>query len=180
MLRPAKSAGLAMTEGRVVTIKHQLENIMIRKSAIKKIIKLSALMVATVSTAYAANNFNCPTPAEIQSTDFTSPSIWIAPPIAHSAPAVMGVGLGGKEVKEFIGVEAAVVNHKRGWVCIYKSQGGLSVSEYQAKIRQIIESNRYLRKYLLKTNQELMNAQPYLTKYSKDSVIGFVGYQQGK
>ncbi len=151
---------------------------MIIKSKFNQCIKSAILLIATTSVAYAAaDNFNCPQPAQIQSTDFTAPSIWIAPPVAHSFPNTVGVGLGGKEVKEFIGAEAAEVNHKKGWVCVYKSQGGVSVHEYQAKIRQIASSNPYLRKYLAKVNKAFDDAEPYLKKYPQDSAIGFIGYQ---
>ncbi len=62
------------------------------KSKLNQLIKLSVLMIAMVSTAYAtADNFNCPQPNEIQSTDFTSPSIWVAPPVAHAAPGTVVV-----------------------------------------------------------------------------------------
>src|SRR3990167_3480335 len=153
---------------------------MIRKKIVSEFIKLSALMVATLSTAYAtANNFNCPSSAEIQSTDFTAPSIWVAPPVAHSAPGVVGVGLGGKEAKELIGTEVAMVNHKPGWVCVYRSQGGLSVLEYQYKIKQVVESHPFLRKYLVKTNKIVERGEPYLKKYLQHPAIGFVGYHKG-
>lgn len=154
---------------------------MINKNIFNRFIKLSVLMVATGSTAFAttnANNFNCPQPAEIQSTNFTAPSIWVAPPVAHSVPGMVGVGLGGKTVKEFIGAEPAKVNNKQGWVCVYKSKGGLSPLEYQTKIRQLVESNPFLIKYFAKVNEAFANAEPYLNKYPQNSAIGFVGYQE--
>lgn len=152
---------------------------MTKKSIFNQLLGISVLMTATFSTAYAVeNNFHCPQPSEIQSTDFTAPSIWVAPPVHHSVPKQVGVGLGGKEVKEFIGAEAAEVNHKQGWVCVYRSSGGISVHEYQAKIKQIAESNRFLKKYLKDINREFENAEPYLKKYPQDAVIGFVGYQR--
>ena len=147
----------------------------------KSFMVASALLLATGSTAYAANtNFNCPQPAQIQSTDFTAPSIWTAPPVAHSAPNTVGVGLGGKQVKEFLGAEAALVGHQKGWVCVYRSEGGVSTNEYQMKIRQIVESNPYLKKYLGKVNKEFENAEPYLKKYPQDTALGFIGYQKAK
>ncbi len=149
---------------------------MIKNNKLIPIMGLSVLMIATTVHA-AADNFNCPQPSQIQSTDFTAPSVWIAPPVAHSAPHEVGAGLGGRKVKEFIGAEAAEVNHKQGWVCVYKSEGGISVHEYQARIRQIAESNHYLRKYLAKVNKAFNDAEPYLKKYPQDEAIGFVGYQ---
>lgn len=151
---------------------------MTKKNLIVKFIQLSALLVTSLSTAYAANNFNCPAPAEITSTDFTAPSIWVAPPVAHSVPGLVGVGLGGKEVKELIGVEVAFVNHKQGWVCVYKSQGGLSPIEYQSKIKKMMESQQLLRKHLAGTLKEFQREEPYLSKYAQYSSIGFVGYQK--
>ncbi len=89
-----------------------------------------------------------------------------------------GVGLGGKEVKELIGAEAAKVNNKAGWVCVYKSQGGLSVNEYEGKIREIIGTTSYLQRYVDKMNRFFDNAEPYLRKYPRNAAIGFVGYQK--
>ena len=153
--------------------------ILMEKIMLKKLISLSILMLTTLSTAYAVEgNFNCPQPAEIQSTDFTAPSIWTAPPVSHSASGVIGVGLGGKIVKEFIGSQAADVNNKKGWVCVYKTEGGLSVREYQSKILNIQANNRYLRKYFDKMNKEFENAEPYLKKFPQDIPLGFVGYQK--
>jgi hypothetical protein len=144
-------------------------------------IGLLVLMVSSVTVAHAdAKNFKCPQPSEIQSTDFTSPSIWIAPPVAHSLADTVGVGLGGKQVKEFLGAEAAEVNHKKGWVCVYRSKGGQSVHEYQAKIKEIVATNKYLRKYLEKVNKAFADAEPYLSNYPQDEAIGFVGYQAAK
>lgn len=149
-----------------------------KKLSLNLLIGISAVILATISTAYAGkNNFNCPEPSEIQSTDFTAPSIWLAPPVAHSLPGQVGAGLGGKKAKEFLGAEEAMVNHKKGWVCVYNSEGGVSVNEYQATIRRIVESNPYLKKYLGKVNKAFDDAEPYLKNYPKDSAIGFVGYQ---
>jgi len=146
---------------------------------IKKLIRLSFLMLTTTTTAFAATtNFKCPQPVEIQSTDFTAPSIWTAPPVANSAPGVIGIGLGGKEVREFLGAESTTVNHRRGWVCIYQSQGGVSVHEYEAKIKQIVESNHYLRKHFAKVSEAFDQAEPYLNKYPMDTAVGFIGYQE--
>jgi hypothetical protein len=143
-----------------------------------KLIGLSVAVIAMATTPLAlASNFACPKPAEIQSTDFTAPTIWIGPPMAHSAPNAVGVGLGGKQVKEFVGAQAAQIKHKKGWVCVYKSAGGLSVHEYQAKIRHLAESNPYLKKYLARVNEEFANAEPYLKNYPQDEPLGFVGYQ---
>lgn len=145
---------------------------------INKLIGLSALMLATISTGYASkNNYTCPQPSEIQSTDFTAPSIWLAPPVAHSLPGQVGAGLGGKKVKELLGIEEAEVHHKKGWVCVYSSEGGVSVNEYQMTIKNIVDSNPYLKKYLDKVNKAFNDAEPYLKNYPKDSAIGFVGYQ---
>ena len=141
--------------------------------------KMFLLIAAVASTAYAGeNNFNCPQPSEIQSTNFTAPSIWVAPPVAHSVPDMVGVGLGGKTAKEFLGAEATNINNKPGWVCVYKSKGGVSVNEYQSKIKQLVESNHYLNKYLEKVNKAFDDAEPYLKKYPQDSALGFVGYQE--
>lgn len=85
-----------------------------KNKTLKSAISLLTIAMTLVPAAHATNNnFNCPQPFEIQSTDFTAPSIWIAPPVAHSAKGEVGVGLGGKEVKEFLGAEAAMVNHKK-------------------------------------------------------------------
>ncbi|OAI49449.1 hypothetical protein AYO45_02475 [Gammaproteobacteria bacterium SCGC AG-212-F23] len=143
----------------------------------KKFIGL--VILSTVTTAFAAgDNFPCPQPSEIQSTDFTAPSIWTAPPMAHSAPGTVGLGLGGKEVKEFLGSEAATVNHQHGWVCVYRSNGGLTVGEYESKMRQVVESTGYLRKYLDRLNKAFENAEPYLKRFPRNIPLGFVGYQQ--
>lgn len=150
---------------------------MLKKNILIQFISLLVLMLATTSSVFAGrDDFNCPQPSEIQSTDFTAPSIWIAPPVAHSLQGEVGAGLGGKEVKEFLGSEAAEVHHRKGWVCVYRSQGGVSVHEYQSKIRQIVESNPYLKKYLAKVNKAFDDAEPYLKKFPQDSAIGFVGY----
>jgi hypothetical protein len=151
---------------------------MTKRNTLNQLIGISVLLAAMSSTAFAAaTNFKCPSPAQIQSTDFTAPSIWTAPPVPHSAPDTAGVGLGGKVVKEFIGAEAAEVNHKKGWVCVYKSEGGVSVNEYESKIRQMAESNQYLKKYLAKVNKAYEDAEPYLKNYPKDQPLGFIGYQ---
>ncbi len=143
--------------------------------------KIKHILIASLiaaSTAHAAkNNFNCPQPNEIQSTDFTAPSIWTAPGVPHAVEGSYGIGLGGKVVKEFLGAEEAQVNHRKGWVCVYKSEGGVSVNEYEAKIRQIVGSTSYLKKYLAKVNNALDNAEPYLKNYPQDMPLGFVGYQ---
>jgi hypothetical protein len=151
---------------------------MIRKNTLTQLLGLSVLAIASSSTAYAAaTNFNCPLPAQIQPTDFTAPTVWIAPPVPHSAKDSVGVGLGGSKVKEFIGSEAAEVNHKKGWVCVYKSADGYSVNEYQSKIRQLAISNPYLKKYLAKVDKAYEDAEPYLKNYPKDIPLGVVGYQ---
>jgi len=149
-----------------------------QKLKLIKPVALTLLFTASI-TAYAANNnFTCPTPAEIQSTDFTAPSIWLAPPMPHSVPGQVGVGLGGKTVKEYLGVEAATVSNKKGWVCVYKSEGGDSTRDLEAKIREIVGSNKYLSKYLEKVNKIFEDAEPYLKRYPQDEPVGFVGYQE--
>ena len=147
----------------------------------KNILQLAGLIALSASaTAYSATtNFTCPQPSEIQSTDFTAPSIWVAPPMPHAAKGVVGVGLGGKEAKELLGIESANVNHKKGWVCVYKSRGGLAPHEYESKIRQVLESNHYLKKYLADVNKSFDNAEPFLNNYPHDVSLGFVGYQKG-
>ena len=150
-----------------------------KRNKINKLVGLVILTIATVSTVYAsATNFTCPQPSEITSTDFTAPSIWVAPPVAHSISGMVGVGLGGKEVKEFIGAQEAVVNHKQGWICIYHAKGGFSILELQAKIKQVTETNQFLKKYSARVNQLSDKAQPFLKNYPQDTVIGFVGYQK--
>jgi hypothetical protein len=145
----------------------------------KKLTQLILLSIASLSTVHAAeDNFNCPQPSQIQSTNFTSPSIWTAPPVAHSAPGTVGVGLGGTHVKELLGAQPAKVNNRNGWVCVYKSEGGLSVNEYQAKIRKVIGTTSYLQRYVDKMNKFFDGAEPYLKKYPKDQALGFVGYQK--
>ena len=146
---------------------------------IKNITKIACVstLILSASASYAAGNFNCPAPEVIQSTDFTSPSIWVAPPVAHSEPGQVGVGFGGKEVKKLLGVEKTKVNGKDGWVCIYKSKGGTTVSDYENKIRQIVKGNKFLVKYLEGVNKTFDQAEPYLVSYPKDEPIGFVGYQ---
>src|SRR5262249_39692488 len=111
-----------------------------------KIISLTMLLGISTSS-YAINTFTCPSPQEIQSTDFTAPSIWIAPPVVHSVPNQPGVGLGGKIAKKLLGVEKATINNKAGWICVYLSEGGTAVNDYQSKIRDIISGNKYLVKY---------------------------------
>lgn len=144
----------------------------------KKISKvISLIMLLGISSAYAMNNFTCPSPLEIQSTDFTAPSIWIAPPVAHSVPNKVGVGLGGKTAKKLLGVEKATINHKDGWVCVYQSEGGTAVNDYETKIRNIVSGNKFLIKYLDKINKVFENAEPYLKNYPKDEPLGFIGYQ---
>ena len=63
-----------------------------------------ALLALGISSACFANagSFTCPEPSEIQSTDFSVPSIWIAPPMPHSVKDVVGVGMGGKIAIETI------------------------------------------------------------------------------
>ena len=155
------------------------ENLYMKIKNLKKQSLLALVCLVTLSNIHAAaQNFTCPQPQEIQSTDFTAPSIWTAPPVAHSVDGMVGVGLGGKEVKEFLGAEAATVNHKAGWVCVYRSQGGLSVNEYESKIREIVGSNTFLKKYLAKVNKSFEDAQPYLKNYPKETPLGFIGYQK--
>lgn len=146
---------------------------------IKKYTKLAmtVLIAATVSSAYAAEkNFVCPEPFEIQSTDFTTPSIWVAPPVANSVHGQVGVGLGGGKAVKFIRAVEAEVNHKKGWVCVYDAENN-SIHYYQSKITQLADSNKYLRKYLKKVKQEFKNAEPYLKDFDQDKPLGFVGYQ---
>jgi hypothetical protein len=143
----------------------------------KQLFSASMLALIAISTAYA-ENFTCPQPSEIQSTDFTAPSIWVAPPVTHSVPNTVGVGLGGKVVKELLGIEKAEINHKPGWVCVYRSEGGISTFEYQFKIREIVMSNRYLKKYIKKVDKAFADAEPYLRNYPRNTPVGFVGYQK--
>lgn len=150
--------------------------------------KKMILMVATIlafnyGTAMAAKtNLVCPEPSQIKSTDFTSPSIWVAPPVSHAVEGSSGVGLGGKQVKEFLGAEAAQVNHHPGWVCVYRSEGGLSVTEYRNKIREIIQSTDYFKKWSDKVNKKIdkvfEESEPYISKYPQNTALGFIGYQQ--
>lgn len=146
----------------------------------KKIISFIGIFISIflISPAMAScKNFNCPHPSQIESTDFTVPSIWVAPPVVHSLKDAVGIGLGGKEVKEFLGAEEAIVNHKNGWVCIYKSAGGISVQAYRAKILSMVESNRYLKKYQQKITRSFDEIESYLIQYPVNEEIGFIGYQ---
>lgn len=146
---------------------------------IKKITQLICVttLLSATTLSYGMNNFTCPSPEEIQSTDFTAPSIWVAPPVAHSVPNQVGVGLGGNVAKKLLGTEKAMVNHKEGWVCVYLSEGGVTVNDYKAKIRSIVSENKFLTKYLNKVNKAFEEAEPYLKNYPKDKPIGFIGYQ---
>lgn len=139
-------------------------------------IGISALAIVLSSAAFA-DNFVCPQPNEIQSTNFTQPSIWVAPAVAHAALGTVGVGLGGDQATALIGVEPARVSNKNGWICVYTSQGGVSVNEYESKIRNIIGTTPYLKRYVDKMNEFFNNAEPYLKKYPKNDPIGFIGYQ---
>jgi hypothetical protein len=144
----------------------------------KKIIAITLLTLATMSSAYAAGQaFTCPKPNEIQSTDFTSPSIWVTPGVQGAAEGTVGVGLGGKKVQRFIGAEAAEVNHQQGWVCVYETQGGMSVDEYRNHILKTFHGNDYLRKYYSRVNDEIEKGYTYLKDFPHDSPIGFVGFQ---
>ncbi|MHB1947168.1 MAG: hypothetical protein ACYCQI_03535 [Gammaproteobacteria bacterium] len=149
--------------------------------SIKRMFIASALLVfSTISVSYAAEkHFNCPDPSSIQVHDFTVPAIWVAPPVPHSAPGEVGAGLGGKAVKEFVGAEAATIDHRPGWVCIYKTEGS-SIREYQAKILNLAKSNKFLQKYIDKVQEEFDRAEPYLAKYPSGSPLGFVGYVREK
>lgn len=140
---------------------------------------ICSIIIIGASSAWATPSYNCPTPEEIQSTDFTSPSIWLGPPVLHSMPNQVGVGLGGKAAKQFLGAQKAQVNHKPGWVCVYRSEGGTTVSDYQITIRNIVAKNKFLYKYLAKLDKAYKEAAPYLQYYPKDEPIGFVGYQLG-
>lgn len=59
---------------------------------------------------------------------------------------------------------------------MYRTQGGISVNEYQARVLSIVKTNQYLKKYLKNVNKAFEEAEPYLKKYPKESPIGFVGY----
>ena len=142
------------------------------KKIIAKTIGLSMLL--GITSAYA---FNCPAPKEIQSTDFTAPSIWIAPPVAGSVPEQVGVGLGGHHAVKLLGVEKAQINHHEGWICVYTSKGGTAANDYQNKIKHIVAGNKYLSKYLSKVDKAFEDAEPYLKNYPKDEPLGVIGYQ---
>jgi hypothetical protein len=142
-----------------------------------KILGLTTLLLTTSFSFAYADNYPCPAPTEIQSTDFTAPSIWIAPPIVHSKPGQVGVGLGGKKVKRLLGVENIRISGRPGWACVYKTEGGISVFDYETRIRGIVAGNKFLLKYLEKVNKAFENAEPYLKNYPKDQPIGFVGYE---
>lgn len=146
--------------------------------SIKNIAKMTcvATLILGASASYALNNFTCPASEEINSTDFTAPSIWIAPPVAHSQPGQVGVGLGGKRVGKLLGVESARVGGHDGWVCVYKSEGGTTVRTYEKKIRKLLVENKFLIKYLETANKAFDQAEPYLKHYTQDE-LGFVGYQ---
>lgn len=145
----------------------------------KKLLGLSLLMLA--SSTFAANdNFKCPHPNEINSTDFTAPSIWTAPAVAGAAPDTVGLGLGGKRVKLFLGATAARLGDKDGWVCVYSTEGGLSVNEYEARINQEVHSMKfdYLKKYSKRINEQFKKLYPFLEDYDDGKTpLGFIGYQ---
>ena len=144
-----------------------------------KFIPLLLLSLGVSSACLAdASNFACPAPGEIQSTDFSVPSIWIAPPMPHSVKDVVGVGLGGKNAKQLLGVEAYKVNHKPGWVCVYESEGGTSFDEYRSKLINVANSNHYLKRYVADITAAFEHAEPFLEKYSKDKRLGFIAYQK--
>jgi len=129
-----------------------------------------AISVVSVSSAFAA--YNCPAPEEIQATDFTVPSIWIAPPVAQSLIGRVGVGFGGKKATKLLGVEPI----QDGWVCVYKSKDGSAISELQTKIRGLIAGNKFLIRYLNDVNDAFEKAQPFLKPYMQHGSVGFVGY----
>jgi len=135
------------------------------------------MLIAVSTSSYAANTFTCPSPQEIQSTDFTAPSIWIAPPVVHSVPNQAGIGLGGKVAKKLLGVEKARINGREGWICVYQSEGGTAANDYQAKVREVVSGNKFLAKYLDKVNEAIEKTQPYLENYPKDQPLGVIGYQ---
>lgn len=154
---------------------------MIKKSTLIKLVTL-LFLAASISTAQAAvvtGNFICPEPYEVQSTDFTTPSIWVAPPVAHSAHGQVGVGLGGGKALKLIGAQEAEVKHKKGWVCVYDAETD-SINFYETKIKQLADSNKYLRKYLKKVKEEFKNAEPFLKDYPQDRPLGFIGYQKAE
>ncbi|GEM_PF-5772554 len=145
----------------------------------KKIISLSLLALATFSSAYAADkNFDCPQPSEIQSTDFTAPSIWTAPAVKHAAKGTVGVGLGGSKAVEFLGAEEAEVNHQKGWVCVYLSDGDKSINYFEKNIISTVSNTPYLVRYSDHVKEELQKAEPYLKNYPHDKPLGFIGYQR--
>lgn len=144
---------------------------------LKKIIQL-CLPLLLASTTFAANpNYVCPDPSKIRSTDFTAPSIWVADVMPRAKEGTIGVGLGGKRAVALLGVEEATVSHKKGWVCVYRSEGGTSVNEYARVIRHEVKNVPYLTKYADKVEEAFEKAQPYLEGYPKDEPLGFVGYQ---
>lgn len=151
---------------------------------LKKILALGLLMLA--STAFAAkNDFPCPLPSEIQSTQFTMPSVWVAPAMPHAAKDSVGVGLGGKRAIALLGSEKARIGGENGWVCVYTTEGIFynSVDSYQKLILQKASSIPYTRKYLGKINEAFEKAEPYLKDYrhkDKDGneiPLGVIGYK---
>lgn len=144
-----------------------------------KAITLSLIILGASAASIAnAGNFSCPQPNEIQSTDFSVPSIWVAPAMPRSARDVLGLGLGGKEAKKLLGIEPYDINGKPGWVCIYESKGGTSFNEYRRKLTQAANSSHYLKRYVSKVTATFDGAEPFLKNYLTDKPLGFIGYQQ--
>lgn len=146
---------------------------------LKSLLLLTALTVCT-TTSFAENeDFTCPQPNEIQSTNFSTPSIWVGPPMPHALPEKVGVGLGGERPTKLLGVkEYDNVGGSPGWICMYSSEGGVAYNAYRSKLIDVAKSNRYLEKYVEKITKEFENGAPYLEGYPQDQDLGFVGYQK--
>jgi hypothetical protein len=159
-----------------ILYKNEASSLAMQLKNIYKIILL-ATTFAAASASYAKTNLTCPDPVEIQSTDFTSPSIWIAPPVKYAVPDQNGMGLGGTTPKELVGTERIKIKGKDGWACVYRSEGGIAPHDYENKIRNIVVNNKFLLKYLNKVNKAFDKSERFLKHYPQDMSLGFVGYQ---
>lgn len=139
------------------------------------------ILAMSISSTYAANsNFECPQTNEIIISDITTPSIWIAPAVASSKQGVVGVGLGGTNIKDLIGVTPVTFNTQEGWICIYRSKNGLTLAEIESKIKALTTDHSLLSKHYTDIKQLADKAHHYFDNknYSSEMSLGFIGYQK--
>jgi hypothetical protein len=153
--------------------------------------KLIGIAVAIVSTStFATNiittnrNFSCPDPVEVyaaeikmNATDFTSPIIWTAPAMPHTARGTVGFGLGGKKAGEFLGAEPGRIGSDEGWICVYRSEGGVGINAFESAIREQAVKISYLRQFVKRIDAEIAKADPYVEKYKDKGSLGFIAYK---